>query len=61
MLNQSARISWLRASVLPPYSFDLNPTEKVRVTMKRWIKCNITQYTALYNTLLQLFELLSSS
>ena len=42
---------------LPPYSPDLNPIEKFWANMKKWIKDKISDFTQLYDAIVQFFQL----
>lgn len=42
---------------LPPYSPDFNPIEKFWANMKRWIKDKISDFTQLYDAIVQFFQL----
>ena len=41
---------------LPPYSPDLNPIEKFRANMKRWIEYNIINFNALFDAISYFFK-----
>ena len=45
---------------LPPYSPDLNPIEKFRANMKRWIEYNIINFNALFDAISYFFKMPNS-